>query len=171
MSDCMLFASLFAAYAVFHTQTAGAATARSLFDPDLALAETLILLTSSFTCGLAVLASRSGRVFGTWLALLGTFLLGAAFLTLEVTEFVHFVDSGQGPDASAFLSSYFTLVGTHGLHITAGLIWILALFAHLTVRGLSPSSTRAVTYFSLFWHFLDIIWIFIFSIVYLLPLI
>jgi cytochrome o ubiquinol oxidase subunit 3 len=170
MSDCVLFASLFAAYAVLHTETAGGATAVHLFSPDLALAETLILLTSSFTCGLGVLFAHRQKLFAAWLSLVTTALLGAAFLTLEIKEFVHFVHQGQGPDASAFLSSYFTLVGTHGLHILVGLVWLAALFLHLFIRGLTPATTRGITYFSLFWHFLDIIWIFIFSIVYLLPL-
>jgi cytochrome o ubiquinol oxidase subunit 3 len=170
MSDCLLFASLFAAYAVLHTETASAASAAEIFSPSLALTETLILLVSSFTCGLAVLAAQRTRVFAAWLGLLATAFLGAVFLVLEVKEFVHLIHQGQGPDASAFLSSYFTLVGTHGLHIAVGLTWICALFAHLCYRGLSPASVRGITYFSLFWHFLDIIWIFIFSIVYLLPL-
>lgn len=170
MSDCVLFASLFAAYAVLHTETAGGASASLLFSPSLALTETLILLTSSFTCGLAVLFAHQKKAFGTWLSLGVTALLGATFLTLELKEFAHFVHQGQGPDASAFLSSYFTLVGTHGLHIFVGLMWVAALFMHLSIRGLTPATTRGITYFSLFWHFLDIIWIFIFSIVYLLPL-
>jgi cytochrome o ubiquinol oxidase subunit 3 len=170
MSDCVLFASLFAAYAVLHAETAGGASAMQLFSPSLALTETLILLTSSFTCGLAVLFAQRDSLFKAWLSLIATFLLGASFLTLEIQEFAHLVTDGQGPDVSAFLSSYFTLVGTHGLHITVGLIWLGGLFAHLIVRGLSPTTTRGITYFSLFWHFLDIIWIFIFSLVYLLPM-
>jgi cytochrome o ubiquinol oxidase subunit 3 len=171
MSDCLLFASLFAAYAVLHTQTAGCAGPAALFNTRTALIETLILLTSSFTSGLALLAARRKHVLGTWLALGATVLLGDAFLAQELTEFSHLIHSGNGPDASAFLSSYFALVGTHGLHITLGLLWALTLFAHLALRGLAPSTRRGIAYFALFWHFLDIVWIFIFTIVYLLPLI
>lgn len=170
MSDCILFASLFAAYAVLHTETAGGAGAGTLFSTNTVLLETLILLTSSFACGLAVLAARARNTLGAWLGLLVTAALGAAFLYIELTEFTHLIRDGYGPQANAFLSSYFTLVGTHGLHIAAGLLWILALFAHLAIRGLTPATERGIVYFSLFWHFLDIVWIFIFTIVYLLPL-
>jgi cytochrome o ubiquinol oxidase subunit III len=171
LSDCMLFASLFAAYAVLYSETAGGPIASELFSPGLALTETLILLTSSFTCGLAVLAARARYTFGIWLSLLTTILLGAAFLVLEITEFKHLIHEGYGPQTSAFLSSYFTLVGTHGLHIAAGLIWAIVLGVHLLLRPHEPGTLRGLTYFSLFWHFLDIIWIYIFSIVYLFPLI
>lgn len=168
MSDCILFACLFAAYAVLHTETAGGAGARELFDPSFVLVETLILLTSSFTCGLALIAARWKNAMGAWVALLATFALGLSFLAMELSEFSRLVMEGHGWQTSAFLSSFFTLVGTHGLHVFIGLLWLLAIFAHLLVRGLNKGTERGILYFSLFWHFLDIIWICVFSLVYLL---
>jgi cytochrome o ubiquinol oxidase subunit III len=167
MTDCVLFASLFAVYAVLHNNTNNGPGGFDLFSLPFVLKETLILLTSSFTCGLAVLAAQrnDGRKVVAWLS--ATFLLGAAFLTLELTEFSHLAHQGNGWQRSGFLSSYFTLVGTHGLHITIGLIWMLVAIIAIAKRGLSPSLTRKLTLLSLFWHFLDIIWIFIFTIVYL----
>lgn len=167
MSDCVLFACLFAGYAVLHTETAGGATSMMLFDRSFVLTETLILLASSFTCGLAVLSAQKKNAFGAWLGLLATFALGAAFLGMELTEFMKLTAEGNGWGASAFLSSFFTLVGTHGLHIFVGLLWMLALFAHLAFRGATEGTSRGILYFSLFWHFLDIVWICIFSFVYL----
>lgn len=167
MSDCILFAGLFAAYAVLHTATAAGPTAAEIFDRPYVLIETLILLTSSFTCGLALVAARTGRRAGTWMALGATFLLGLAFLGLELREFAGLIAEGHGWQQSAFLSSFFTLVGTHGLHIFVGLLWLIGIFIHLAVRGVSKESSASITYFSLFWHFLDIVWICIFSFVYL----
>jgi cytochrome o ubiquinol oxidase subunit 3 len=167
MSDCVLFASLFATYAVLHLETAGGAGAMDLFNRSFVLTETLILLASSFTCGLAVLLSRNKHVAGMTAALFATFVLGLTFLAMEYREFASLIAEGHGWQASAFLSSYFTLVGTHGLHILIGLLWIVVLFAHLSMHGGSEKMTRRIFYFSLFWHFLDIVWIFIFSFVYL----
>ncbi|HEX7651240.1 MAG TPA: cytochrome o ubiquinol oxidase subunit III [Candidatus Paceibacterota bacterium] len=168
MTDLVLFASLFAAYAVLHTSTFGGPSGRDIFDLPLVLAETLLLLTSSFTCGLALLAARAGSARGAvnWLG--ATFLLGAAFLAIEFSEFARLAGAGNGPPRSAFLSSYFTLVGTHGLHIVAGLLWIAALIFAVLRRGLSRSSLRKLMLFSMFWHFLDLVWIFIFTVVYLM---
>jgi cytochrome o ubiquinol oxidase subunit 3 len=168
MSDAILFAALFAAYAVLHTATAGGPGGAQLFDRQFVLVETLLLLTSSFTCGLAVIAARSRSKIGTWLALAATLILGLSFLGMELSEFARLVAEGQNWQQSAFLSSFFTLVGTHGLHVFVGTLWILALFAHLAFRGLTPKTERGIVYFSLFWHFLDIIWICVFSLVYLL---
>lgn len=168
MSDCVLFACLFAGYAVLHTQTAGGPGGIQLFDRSYVLIETLILLTSSFTCGLALIASRAKSMVGVLAALASTFALGLGFLGMELHEFTRLIAEGHGWGASAFLSSFFTLVGTHGLHIFVGLLWILALAAHLAIRGLNTQTTHRIFYFSLFWHFLDIVWICIFSLVYLL---
>ncbi|KND50378.1 MAG: cytochrome o ubiquinol oxidase, subunit III [Parcubacteria bacterium C7867-007] len=168
MSDCILFASLFAAYAVLHTQTAGGPSGMELFDRSFVLVETLILLTSSFTCGLALLAARAKNSVGVWLSLLATFALGAVFLGMELSEFSMLVAEGHSWATSAFLSAFFTLVGTHGLHIAVGLLWLIALFIYLGVRGLTEKTMQRIVYFSLFWHFLDIVWICLFSLVYLL---
>ncbi len=168
MTDCVLFASLFATYAVLHNNTFGGPSSTDLFNLSSVLAETLILLTSSFTCGLALLAALRG--YKNWfLALFGiTFVLGIAFLTLELTEFAGLVQSGNSWQRSGFLSSFFTLVGTHGLHITVGLIWMATMMVQVWRYGLNPNRIRRLTMLSLFWHFLDIIWIFIFSIVYMM---
>jgi cytochrome o ubiquinol oxidase subunit 3 len=168
MTDCILFATLFATYAVLQHNTFGGPSAKDLFSFPYALSETLILLTSSFTSGLALLAGfRSQKkhvIF--WLAV--TALLGLAFLTLEIMEFVHLVQEGNSWTRSAFLSSFFTLVSTHGLHITAGLLWVGVLFGQIIPRGLNHDVLRRLICFTLFWHFLDIVWVFIFSIVFLL---
>lgn len=168
MSDCVLFASLFAAYAVLHAETAGGPAGSALFDRPFVLIETLLLLSSSFTCGLAIIAARANRITYVWLALGATLILGLSFLGMELSEFGRLIAAGHGWQQSAFLSSFFTLVGTHGLHVFIGALWLLALFAHLALRGLTEGVTRGILYFSLFWHFLDIVWICIFSLVYLL---
>ena len=163
MTDLVLFASLFAVYAVFR---AGVDTA-GLFDPSTVLAETLILLTSSFTAACALLAAAKGSRLGTVLALTVTALLGTAFLKIELGEFAKMIANGQGPQTSGFFSSYFTLVGTHGLHIALGLIWMVALTVKIAFHGFSEGKLRKLALLSFFWHFLDIVWIFIFTIVYL----
>lgn len=168
MTDCILFASLFAAYAVLRNNTAGGVTGADIFDMPFVLAETLILLTSSFTCGLAVLSAYRRDRAGVFAWFAVTFVLGASFLALELTEFTQLVQEGNSWSASAFLSAFFTLVGTHGLHITFGLIWMLVLLAQIRKRGFTHATTRRLTMLSLFWHFLDVVWIFIFSIVYLM---
>lgn len=167
MTDCVLFASLFATYAVLRNNTYGGPAAQELFSLPFVLLETLILLTSSFTCGLAILAAQRQKRQAalSWLAV--TFVLGASFVGLEISEFAHLAQEGHDWASSAFLSAFFTLVGTHGLHVTAGLIWMLVLAGQLWRRGLKKSVQRRLGLFSLFWHFLDIVWIFIFSIVYL----
>lgn len=168
MTDCILFASLFATYAVLRGSTFGGPSGSDLFSLPFVLTETLILLASSFACGLGVLAARvhDKKQVLTWFGI--TFLLGLAFLGLEVQEFSEFIHEGNGPDRSAFLSAFFTLVGTHGLHISAGLLWMGVLMARILKRGLDGSSLKRLVLLSLFWHFLDIVWIFIFTIVYLM---
>ena len=167
MTDCVLFASLFATYAVLHGNTFGGPSGHELFKLPYVLTETMILLTSSFTCGLAMIAlqKRDKRMLLTWLAV--TFLLGAAFLGLELSEFHKMVLEGNSWRRSGFLSSYFTLVGTHGLHITFGLIWMAVTAFFAFKKGLTESVRKRLTLLSLFWHFLDVVWIFIFTIVYL----
>jgi cytochrome o ubiquinol oxidase subunit 3 len=168
MTDCVLFASLFATFAVLRNNTFGGPSGKELFSPPFVLAETLILLTSSFTCGLAILAAHrknKQQVIG-WLAL--TFLLGAAFLTMELNEFHKLAVEGNSWRRSGFLSAFFTLVGTHGAHITTGLIWMATMMVQVSQKGLGPSVLKRLTMLSLFWHFLDLIWIFIFTIVYML---
>lgn len=168
MTDCVLFASLFAAFAVLRGGTAGGPSGAELFELDFVLTETIILLVSSLTSGLALIGVRTGsrRMVASMLAV--TFMLGTAFLWMELSEFTKLVSEGYSWQASAFLSSFFTLVGTHGLHITVGLLWILVLVQSLFTRGITNTFHKRLTLFSLFWHFLDIIWIFIFTIVYLL---
>jgi cytochrome o ubiquinol oxidase subunit 3 len=168
MSDCILFAALFATYAVLHTATGNGPSGMEIFDRHFVLIETLLLLTSSFTCGLALIAARARSKVGTWLALAVTLVLGLSFLGMELSEFSKLITEGHGWQQSAFLSSFFTLVGTHGLHVFIGALWILTLFIHLAVRGLNAKTERGILYFSLFWHFLDIVWICVFSLVYLL---
>ena len=168
MTDCVLFATLFAVYAVLHNNTFGGRAGVALFNLPYVLTETIILLTSSFTCGLAMLAAhRNDRTSVlTWFG--ATFVLGAAFLAMELSEFSHLIQDGNSFQRSGFLSSYFTLVGTHGIHITVGLIWIIVMMVQIARRGLRPTSLTRLSLLSMFWHFLDVIWIFIFTIVYLL---
>lgn len=168
MSDCILFGTLFAAYAVLHNNTFGGLGAKELFSLPFALSETMILLTSSFTCGLAMVAAhreQKNKVLA-WYGI--TFLLGVAFLALELYEFHHLYVSGNSWHRSGFLSAYFTLVGTHGLHITLGLLWIIVFAWQVFKRGVTPVVLRRLTCLGMFWHFLDIVWIFIFTIVYLM---
>jgi cytochrome o ubiquinol oxidase subunit 3 len=168
MTDCILFAGLFATFIILRGNTYGGLSGHELFNMPFVLAETLLLLTSSFVCGLTVLgASRSLKRL-TLVGLGLTFLLGAAFLTLELSEFAHFAQEGHGWWMSGFLSAFFTLVGTHGLHIAVGLLWILVMIWQIINKGFTRGVGRRLVLFSLFWHFLDIIWIFIFTIVYLM---
>lgn len=168
MSDCVLFATLFATYAVLHNNTFGGPSSRDLFSLPFVLVETLLLLTSSFTCGLVMLAAQQKERRKTLTFLGVTFLLGLAFLVMELVEFTHLVQDGHSWQRSAFLSSYFTLVGTHGLHITVGLVWIAVMMGQILNFDIIPSTFRRLACLSLFWHFLDVIWIFIFTIVYLM---
>lgn len=167
MTDCVLFAALFATYAVLHGNTFGGPSGHELFKLPYVLVETMALLTSSFTCGLAMLAmqKRDKAQVLMWLGV--TFLLGLTFLGLELSEFRNMVIEGNSWRRSGFLSSYFTLVGTHGLHITFGLIWMAVSMVFTLKRGLTQSMLKRLTLLSLFWHFLDVVWIFIFTIVYL----
>jgi len=175
MTDLIMFAALFATFAVLRTATFGGPSFDALLSLNGALAETLILLTSSFTCGLAMLAAEQGvRESNTskkWqvIAWLGvTFALGATFLGLELHEFAGLVAGGNGPQVSAALSSFFTLVGTHGLHIAVGLLWMIVAMVMVARRGLMPGVSFKLQRLALFWHFLEIVWIFIFTIVYLM---
>lgn len=167
MTDLLMFAVLFACYAVLHGNTAGGEGGRELFSLPLALSETLLLLTSSFTCGIAMLMARRGNKAQTLLWFGITFALGLMFLSLEMKEFTEFISEGHTMRSSAFLSSFFILVGTHGLHITSGLLWMAVTLIFTIKRGLNKHIVRKLSMLSLFWHFLDIVWIFIFTIVYL----
>ena len=163
-----MFAVLFAAFAVLRNNTFGGPADRDLFNLQFVLSETLLLLSSSFTAGLALLAAHRSDKKQLIILLCLTFLLGFTFLGMELSEFSKLINEGNSFQRSAFLSSFFTLVGTHGLHITAGLLWIVVLFIQILRRGITNSMVRKLTLFSLFWHFLDIVWIFIFTIVYLM---
>lgn len=168
MTDCILFASLFATFAVLRNETAGGPDGREIFSMPLVLTETIILLTSSYSCGIALVSMKHCKIRQMVSALIVTYMLGVAFLTIEVTEFISLINEGSGPQHSAFLSAFFTLVGTHGFHILIGLIWLVTLIAVLARKGLTSKLTRQVTLFGLFWHFLDLVWIFIFTVVYLM---
>lgn len=167
MGDAVIFALLFATYAIMIPGTAGGPTGKQLFDLNNAALETMLLLVSSTTFGMASLqvkAGNRGAVLG-WLAV--TFLLGAGFVVLEIREFAGLIAQGAGPDRSGFLSAFFTLVGTHGVHVSMGLLWILILSAQVMVKGLTLPVASRLFRLGLFWHFLDIAWVGIFSIVYL----
>jgi len=168
ITDVILFATLFATYVVLRNNTAGGPTGEELFNIPIVIASTFILLTSSFTSGLAVLSMQQGRLKGLigWLAV--TALLGAAFVGLEVYEFLHMVHEGATMQTSAFLSAFFTLVGAHGLHVSIGLVWMIGLIVQLRRRGMTPVTERKVNVLSLYWHFLDAVWIFLFTVVYLM---
>lgn len=167
MGDAVIFALLFATYAIMIPGTAGGPTGRDLFDLNNAALETMLLLVSSMTFGFASLTSRTGNrgAVLAWLAI--TFLLGASFVFLEVREFAGMIAKGAGPDRSGFLSAFFTLVGTHGVHVTMGLLWIVVLSGQVALKGLTLPVTSRLFRLGLFWHFLDIAWVGIFSIVYL----
>ncbi|HEJ6928762.1 TPA: cytochrome o ubiquinol oxidase subunit III [Serratia marcescens] len=168
MSDCILFASLFATYAVLVNGTAGGPSGKDIFDLKFVLVETFLLLSSSITYGMAMIAMNKGKVGGvnTWLFL--TFLFGLGFVAMEIYEFHHLIAEGFGPDRSAFLSSFFALVGTHGLHVTSGLIWIVVMMIQVSKFGLTSANKTRLMCLSLFWHFLDVVWICVFTVVYLL---
>ena len=168
MSDCVLFATLFATYAVLSGNTAGGPSGKEIFELPYVLVETFCLLISSFTYGMAMLAMNKGNQSSVlkWLAV--TFLFGLAFIGMEVNEFAHLIHEGFGPDRSAFLSAFFTLIGTHGLHVTAGLIWMAVLMVQVIKYGLTAKNGTRLMCLSLFWHFLDIVWICVFTVVYLM---
>ena len=168
MTDCILFAVLFATYAVLHQNTAGGPSGKDLFDIPYVFIETLCLLLSSTTAGFAMLSmerqNRTHLLF--WLGV--TALLGVAFIGMELHEFIHLVNNGNGPQRSAFLSAFFTLVGTHGLHVTMGLIWMTNMMLQIKYQGITPSVQSRLIRLNLFWHFLDLIWIGVFTLVYLI---
>ncbi len=168
MTDCVLFACLFATFAVLRHNVADGPTGRDIFDLPYVITETFCLLISSVTYGFASLAlyRNASRQVLSWLAV--TFLFGFVFITMEVTEFHHLVTVGFGPARSAFLSGFFTLVGTHGLHVTLGLVWMAVMMVQVARGGLGGSARRRLSNLGVFWHFLDIVWICVFTIVYLM---
>ncbi|AJY45332.1 cytochrome o ubiquinol oxidase subunit III [Martelella endophytica] len=167
MSDCLIFGTLFATYAVLGRSYAGGPAPANLFELDFALIETALLLFSSVTFGMGMLRMDKGDKAGVmkWLVVAGLFAIG--FLAMELYEFHHFIEIGATPDRSAFLSAYFTLVGTHGLHVTFGTIWLIVLLVQISKYGLNEAMRRRTTTLSMFWHFLDLVWIGVFSLVYL----
>jgi cytochrome o ubiquinol oxidase subunit III len=167
LSDIVIFASLFATYAVLSNATAGGPAGRDIFELKGVFIETCCLLASSFTCGLMLIAARRRQTGQFYLWALVTWVLGAAFIGLEVTEFSGLVAKGFGPTHSAFLSAFFTLVGTHGCHVSSGLLWLLVMIAQVATLGLRTTVVRRLFCFSLFWHALDLVWIGVFTIVYL----
>ena len=168
LSDIVMFAALFAAYAVLVRATAGGPTGAQLFSQSSVAIETACLLVSSFTCGLMSLSVNSRSRTATYFFALVTFVLGAAFLALEIREFASMIASGATPQRSAFLSGFFTLVGCHGLHVTVGLIWLTVMMAQVAIKGFHATVERRLLCFALFWHALDIIWVWLFTIVYLM---
>jgi len=168
MSDCLLFATLFATYAVLHKNTDGGVGAKEIFELPYVAVETLLLLLSSITYGIALIGSyaRKRNVVLLWLGI--TFLFGLGFIGMELNEFHHLIEEGNGPDRSAFLSSFFTLVGTHGLHVASGLLWIAVMMWQVLSRGLTEVNKTRLMCLSMFWHFLDIVWICVFTVVYLM---
>jgi len=168
MSDCLIFAMLFAAYGVLGGNYAAGPAPKDLFDLKLVALNTTMLLLSSITYGFAMLTMEKSKVGQTqlWLAITGLF--GLAFLGIELTEFAHMIHEGATPQRSAFLSSFFTLVGTHGLHVTFGLIWLVTLMVQVKTYGLIEANRRRLVCLSMFWHFLDVIWIGVFTFVYLM---
>lgn len=168
MTDVILFATLFATYIVLQGNTDGGPGPKDIFQMNDIYASTFILLTSSFTSGLALLAMHKGNRLALMNWLWVTIFLGASFLFLEVNEFMHMVHEGATISTSAFLTAFYTLVGTHGLHVALGLGWMIILIIQIAKHGITPVTKRKVNIVSLFWHFLDIVWIFVFTIVYLL---
>lgn len=168
ITDVILFGTLFATYVVLRFNTDGGPTGAELLEMNGIIISTFILLTSSFTSGVAVLEMNRGNKRGLILWLAITALLGASFVFLEVTEFMHLVHEGATIGTSAYWSAFYVLVGTHGLHVSVGLVWMVALILQLSRRGITPVTKRKVSIISLYWHFLDVVWIFVFTIVYLM---
>jgi cytochrome o ubiquinol oxidase subunit 3 len=168
LSDIVMFSAFFAAHAVLSTATAGGPHGRELFDPRSIAIETACLLLSSFTCGLAAVATSARSQLWTQAGLLVTGLLGLAFLGFEARDFANMFAQGAGPERSAFLSSLFSVVGLHGAHVTAGLLWLGTMMAQVLVKGFRPAIMRRLLCFYLFWHVLDIIWVALFTVVYLI---
>lgn len=168
ITDVILFGTLFATFSVLHNSTNGGPTPHEIFEMPGVIAETFILLTSSFTSGVAVLMMHKGNKKGLIGWLIITALLGASFIYLEVSEFIAMVHEGVTIGTSAYWSAFFTLVGTHGLHVSVGLIWMVALMIQIGKRGITPVTKRKVSIISLYWHFLDVVWIFVLTVVYLM---
>ncbi|WOX04363.1 cytochrome o ubiquinol oxidase subunit III [Microbulbifer pacificus] len=168
MTDCLLFASVFATYAVLFMNTAGGVSGRDIFELDYVAIETAALLLSSITYGFAMIAAHRQHKGATLGWLLVTFAFGAVFIGMEVNEFHHLIAEGNGPSRSAFLSSFFALVGMHGLHVTAGLVWMAVMMIEVVKRGLGKATITRLSCLSLFWHFLDIVWVCVFTVVYLM---
>ncbi|NWA26889.1 cytochrome o ubiquinol oxidase subunit III [Pseudomonas gingeri] len=168
MTDCILFASIFAAYAVLVNNVAGGPSGHDIFELPYVLGETACLLLSSITYGFAMLALFKGKKSQVlvWLAI--TFLFGLGFIGMEINEFHKLIEEGFGPNRSGFLSGFFTLVGTHGVHVTSGLIWMAVMMYQVWKNGLTPSNITRLSCLSLFWHFLDVVWICVFTVVYLM---
>lgn len=168
MSDCLIFAALFATYGVLGRSYAGGATGAELFSLPLVALNTAFLLVSSLTFGFALIQKQKGNLAGTQLWLFITGILGLCFLGVELYEFAHLMHEGLTPQSSAFGSAFFTLVGTHGLHVTFGLIWLVVLMLQLGKHGITPENNRRLMCLSMFWHFLDVVWIGVFTFVYLM---
>ncbi|URN95543.1 MAG: cytochrome o ubiquinol oxidase subunit III [Candidatus Pristimantibacillus lignocellulolyticus] len=168
VTDVILFSTLFATFVVLRGNIAGGPSGADLIEINGIIVSTFILLTSSFTSGLALLAMNRGNKQGLILWLAVSALLGLSFIYLEVSEFVHLVHEGANIGTSAYWSAFFTLVGTHGLHVSLGIVWITSVIIQIARRGITPATKRRVNIISLYWHFLDVIWIFVFSIVYLM---
>jgi cytochrome o ubiquinol oxidase subunit 3 len=168
LSDIIMFSGLFAAYAVLWANTAGGPTGGELFDLRSVFIETACLLVSSYTCGLGALFAERQHRERFYIFSVLTFILGGAFLFIEITEFANMIGKGAGPSRSAFLSAFFTLVGMHGAHVTSGLLWQVYMVAQVAAKGLRPHVLRRLLCFSLFWHALDIIWVGVFTMVYLM---
>jgi cytochrome o ubiquinol oxidase subunit 3 len=171
MTDLVLFASIFATFAVVGRNYAGGPTGKELFDLRYLFVETMFLLFSSATCGLAMLALQNDRKNSVLVWLAVTFLLGFGFICMEINEFYHMITDGNGPQRSAFLSAFFTLVGTHGTHVTFGLIWMAVMMGQVIIKGLTTPVRSRLMRLSMYWHFLDIVWIGVFTIVYLMGVI
>ncbi len=168
MTDCLLFASIFATYTVLFMNTANGASGRNIFELNFVLIETVTLLISSITYGFALVCARSKNRTGSLIWLVITFVLGLIFINMELYEFHHLIEEGNGPQRSAFLSAFFVLVGTHGLHVTAGLIWMFIMIVELIKLDFGSRTFTRLNCLSLFWHFLDVIWICVFTVVYLM---
>jgi cytochrome o ubiquinol oxidase subunit III len=167
LSDFIMFAAFFAGYAVLVDRTAGGPAGRDIFELPFVAWETALLLLSSFTCGMATIGAQARRMAWFQVAMAVTALLGAGFVAMEVYEFAHLVSEGNGPSRSAFLSAFFALVGCHGLHVTVGLLWLTTMMAQVWAKGFREDIQRRVLCWALFWHALDIIWVALFTVVYL----
>ncbi|ALC82814.1 MULTISPECIES: cytochrome aa3 quinol oxidase subunit III [Bacillus] len=170
-AEIVLFSTLFATYFALRERTAGGILPSELFEPNLVMIMTFLLLTSSFTCGIAIHEMRRGSLKGVMIWMILTLLLGAGFVFYEITEFMHYVHEGATLSTSAFWSSFFVLLGTHGLHVSIGIFWIIGILLQTAKRGLTPKTSSKLFISSLYWHFLDVVWIFIFTAVYLIGMV